>query len=105
MIIREIRVTRFPFCSTHVDIGAVEYNGLINGILQPAILARPQPAAAGFQLTFNAATQHTYTVLASANLTDWFVLGPATETTPGYFSFQDTPATNYPQRFYQVRQP
>src|SRR6266446_7391128 len=36
---------------------------------------------------------------------DWTSLGSATEISPGQFQFTDTQATNFPQRFYQIRSP
>ena len=89
----------------HVDIGAVEYNGLINGMVQPPVLKALQPSGSGFQFTFNAATQTSYSVFASTNLMNWTFLGSATETSPGWFYFEDSTVTNYPEQFYRVRQP
>ena len=80
-------------------------NGLINGIVQPPILNALQPSGSGFQFTFDAATQRGYSVLASTNLTAWVALGSATETSLGLFIFEDLMATNYPNRFYTIRQP
>lgn len=50
-----------------------------------------------------------FTIVASTNvslaLTNWTVLGPATEISLGLFRFTDSQATNFPQRFYTVRSP
>lgn len=51
----------------------------------------------------------TFTVLSTTNislpLTNWTVVGPATNTGPGLFQFTTPPTTNDPQRFYRVRSP
>ncbi len=88
----------------HVDIGAVEYNGIINGVVQPAIMGRPDPEF-GVPFGFNAASGLSYTVLASTNLTDWVSIGSESECRPGFFLFNDPTPANFAQRFYQVRQP
>jgi hypothetical protein len=50
-----------------------------------------------------------FTALATTNLTlplsNWTVLGPATETAPGQFQFTDFGARNFLWRFYQIRSP
>jgi hypothetical protein len=86
----------------HVDIGALEYNGLINGVVQPPFLNNLQPSSAGFQFNFNGATQTAFSVLVSTNLSDWSVVGSATETSQGYYFFEDLQAANYPRRFYRI---
>jgi photosystem II stability/assembly factor-like uncharacterized protein len=45
----------------------------------------------------------TFDVLASTNLVDWTVLTNALSLTNGYVLFQDS-STNYPARFYRVRE-
>lgn len=89
----------------HVDIGSVEYNGLINGIVQPVVLNTIHQFGSGFQFTFTAATQTDYSVLASTNLINWIVLGSAIETSLGWFYYEDLTETNYPERFYRIGQP
>jgi len=44
-------------------------------------------------------------VSASTNLVNWALLGPATETAPGVFYFNDPAAANLPQRFYKAGVP
>jgi len=49
-----------------------------------------------------------FTAFAATNLpasNGWTSLGSATEISPGQFQFTDTQATNFPQRFYQIRSP
>ena len=49
------------------------------------------------------------TVLSTTNLalpiSNWTVVGTATNTAPGQFQFTSQPTTNDPQRFYRVRSP
>jgi WD40 repeat protein len=62
-----------------------------------------------FQFGFTAAAQATNTVLGATNpagpLTNWTVVGPAREFTPGLYVFSDAQQTNAAQRFYRVRSP
>ena len=59
------------------------------------------------ELNFNAAPGARFNVLATTNLTvrlsNWTLLGTATEISPGQFRFADTQATNNPRRFYRVQ--
>jgi hypothetical protein len=62
-----------------------------------------------FQFAFsNSDPGATFTVLTTTNpslpLTDWTVVGPATNTAPGLFQF-NTDTTNNPPGFYRVRSP
>jgi hypothetical protein len=63
----------------------------------------------GCQFTFTNTPGLGFTVLAATNpalaLTNWTVVGSATEVSPGQFQFTDSQATNTPQRFYRVRSP
>jgi hypothetical protein len=58
-----------------------------------------------FQLGFVGSTGAPYNVWASTNLLDWTHLGPATEAPPGQYSFTDTTAPGWPQRFYRINAP
>ena len=62
-----------------------------------------------FQLAFTNTPGAFLGVLATTNLTlplsNWTMLGAATEVSPGQFQFTDPQATNTPQRFYRVRSP
>lgn len=89
--------------AAHVDIGAVEYNGKLNGLIQPPFVMNEQKSGAGFQFTFAAATKNSYSVLVTTNFVNWTLLGPAIETSPGFFSFKDASGTNAPRRFYRIR--
>ena len=58
-----------------------------------------------FQFGFTGFTMLTYTVLASTNLANWSVLGPADEKSPGQYLYIDTNISNFTRRFYRVQQP
>jgi DNA-binding beta-propeller fold protein YncE len=62
-----------------------------------------------FQFAFSNNQDASFTVLSSTNvslpLTNWTVVGAATNTAPGLFQFTTPPVTNDPQRFYRVRSP
>jgi hypothetical protein len=60
-----------------------------------------------FQAEFSNEPGGTNRVLVTTNLSlplsNWTVLGNATEIAPGRFQFTDQQATNSPRRFYHVR--
>lgn len=60
-----------------------------------------------FRFAFTNLAGQTFTVLATTNVTlplsNWTVLGPATEGPPGQFKFTDTQSPTNAQRFYRVR--
>ena len=62
-----------------------------------------------FQIQFTGNSNFTQTVLGSTNLslplTNWTVLGTATQISGGVFQFTDQNATNNAQRFYRLRSP
>jgi hypothetical protein len=58
-----------------------------------------------FEISFTGLPDLPYSIWASANLLDWRQIGTATQAAPGYFQFDDSTTTNYPNRFYQVRLP
>jgi hypothetical protein len=93
---------------THVDIGAVELQGVIAA--NPPLLMPPVAQAGGsvmFDFTNNPDAE--FIVLASTNLalpmSQWNGLGLATQSSPGQYQFTDSDATNYPHRFYRVVSP
>ena len=57
------------------------------------------------QFAYSNASALTLSVYASTNLSDWASNGLATQIAPGLFQFTDPGATNFSQRFYQVRSP
>ncbi len=89
----------------HVDIGAFEYNGLLNGMVLPPVLTQSGMSASGMQFWFNGANGLNYSVWASSDLATWVQIGSASEISSGWFNFQDAEAPNYGRRFYQVRYP
>jgi hypothetical protein len=58
-----------------------------------------------FQFAYPNSSGQNCSVHASTNLTDWPAIGTATQTSPGFYQFTDSAATNYPRRFYQLRWP
>jgi N-acetylneuraminic acid mutarotase len=62
-----------------------------------------------FQFGFTNTVGALFGVLATTDLsqpvTNWTALGGVTENPPGQFQFTDPQATNFPQRFYNVRVP
>jgi hypothetical protein len=61
------------------------------------------------RLTFTNLPNFGFSVLASTDvtspLTDWTLLGAATEISPGHYQFIDLLAPAYPHRFYRIRWP
>jgi len=87
----------------HVDIGAFESAGSL-------YISRLNRLANGAsQIIFNQTPGASFTVLTATNvslpLSNWTVLGVATEIAPGQFQFNDPQATNSAQRFYRLRSP
>ena len=89
----------------HVDIGAFEYDGTLMGMILPPKLTDTTAAGGGLQFWFNGASGMSYSVWASTNLSTWINVGTAYESSRGWFNFQDSAATNYDHRFYQIRYP
>jgi hypothetical protein len=58
-----------------------------------------------FQLNFSGIKDLPYTIWASMNLLDWSQIGIASQSEAGSFQFNDPAATNYSERYYQVRLP
>jgi hypothetical protein len=103
----------------HFQVVAANSAGLADGndltftTLIPAIpptLQQPVMLSNGaFQFAFTNYPGANFSVLVSADLSlpfsNWTVLGPAQEVSPGQFQFTDLNATNYLRRFYGVRSP
>jgi hypothetical protein len=87
----------------HVDIGTVEYNGMIDGVVMPPRLTGAVSASPGMQFWFNGCPGLTYSVWASTNLATWFSVGSASEVSCGWFFYGDS--GGYSHLFYQVRYP
>jgi alpha-tubulin suppressor-like RCC1 family protein len=56
-------------------------------------------------LSFTGLSNVSYNVWVSTNLATWTWLGTASQPSPEQFLFTDANATNWPQRFYQIRAP
>jgi hypothetical protein len=89
----------------HVDIGAFEYNGMLNGAVLSPLLTETAMASGGLQFNFNAASGLNYSVWASTDLNNWTNIGSAAEISSGWFLCQDLDAINHDHRFYQIRYP
>ena len=79
------------------------------GIVYPPVLTGVTKGDGVFQLGFtNGTPGATYSILFSTNLTaplsNWVVIGTASQVVPGLWQFTDTKATD-PVRFYRVRSP
>jgi hypothetical protein len=87
----------------HVDIGTVEYNGIVNGGVAPPRLTSAVSASPGMQFRFNGCPGLTYSIWASTNLATWFAVGSASEVSRGWFFYGDS--GGYAHVFFQVRYP
>jgi hypothetical protein len=62
-----------------------------------------------FQFEFAGTSGGSYTAVATTNISlansNWGVLGPISEVSPGQFRFTDPDASNHPRRYYRVRSP
>ncbi len=62
-----------------------------------------------FQLKFNGDPTFGYSILVTTNLniplSNWTVLGTATQLSNGVFQFNDSQSSNTPLRYYRVRHP
>jgi trimeric autotransporter adhesin len=78
-------------------------------VTRPALTGLSHTDNGTFQFTFTNTPGARFSVLASTNvaqpLSQWTVLGPATENAPGRFQFMDVTATNRPVRYYRLRWP
>ena len=83
-------------------------NMIVTPAPPPVVLTNPSgPGGGGFRFSFTNAPGQSFTVLATANLslplTNWSVLGTATEVSPGQYQYTDLAATNSARQFYRVR--
>jgi len=90
----------------HVDLGAVEAQ-LAPGNPRPVLRLSRQPGLLTF--SFTNIPNADFTALSSTNialsLNKWTILGPATQTQPGFYQFSDPLPTDSRARFYQVISP
>lgn len=71
----------------------------------PTISGIAPGANGSMVITFSGQAQLAYRVWASTNLQDWAVLGAASQSPPGLFSYSDPGATTNAWRFYRVSTP
>jgi hypothetical protein len=96
-----------------VFVNGIPSQSTIVRLVPPAtaiVLTNPAQLPGGvFQFGFTNVSGAVFTALATTNLSlalsNWTVLGSATEIADGQFQFSDPQATNYPRRFYDVRSP
>ncbi len=58
-----------------------------------------------FQFSYANSSGQPSGVYASTDLTNWRLIGTATQTAPGFYQFTDPNAPSYGRRFYQLRSP
>lgn len=58
-----------------------------------------------FQFQFAGGSRSAFEVEASTNLTNWLVIGNATNISGSLFQFSDSSLTNFPSRFYRLKVP
>jgi hypothetical protein len=78
---------------------------MLNGRVFPPLLTDGEENASGMQFYFNAASGLNFSVWASTDLSIWTQIGSASEISRGWFFYQDSETTNFPNRFYQIRYP
>jgi uncharacterized delta-60 repeat protein len=88
-------------------------SGLIETVTVFSLASAQSPRLGGmtrlgsgaFQFSFPNLSGITFTANLTLPLSNWSVLGPATEISPGQFQFTDHAVTNFRFRFYQIRSP
>lgn len=75
----------------------------------PKLITLSRVGNSVFQFGFTNLSGKVFITVATTNLslpsTNWTVLGPGTEISPGLYQFTDPEASSHPLRFYQVRSP
>ena len=76
---------------------------------QISVAAAPTWNSGSFRFAFTNTPGAFFSVVAAANAdtpwSNWTGVGDVPETSPGWFRFIDSQATNGPRRFYRVRSP
>jgi alpha-tubulin suppressor-like RCC1 family protein len=89
--------------------GAAARSVIVPGSPAPSITSHTRLGNGSFQLAFDYTPGTNCTVVASTNLAlplaNWTVLGVASESPAGHYTFTDTAAPAHPKRFYRVRIP
>jgi hypothetical protein len=104
------------FDAPYTTFSFIANNGLDDsapGVITVHIVPPPQLQAprlvqdtnSMFNLSFAGLPNAPYTVWVSTNLVNWSYTGPATQASPGLFTFTDIYRTNWAQRFYRLRSP
>ncbi len=84
----------------HVDIGAVEYNGVVDQVVQKPILRTPL-SNSNFKISFVAVANMKFSIMTSGNLIDWTVAGSPNEIAPGLYVLEEArPSLN---RFFSAQ--
>ena len=74
--------------------------------VQQFTLTAPKRSGNGaFQFGYTNVSGKSASIYASTNLSNWSLVGVATQVFPGYYQFTDPSATNYARRFYRLRSP
>jgi uncharacterized repeat protein (TIGR03803 family) len=73
--------------------------------VSPVLTNLTLSASGTFHFGFTGTPQALYSAWASTNLVNWSRIGIATEDTPGVFEFNDSSASNFTQRYYELRWP
>lgn len=97
-----------PACTDYGPIFMAD-NMWVTPAPPPIILGDARVVRGAFEFSFSYTPSSTFSVLAAQSpslaSSNWTLLGPMTEVSPGLFHFSDLTATNYTRRFYQVRSP
>jgi hypothetical protein len=107
----QLTLTLLPSGQALAVGGLVAAAELYNSIITPIItISNPVRLGSGaFQFNWTnlpgSSNDVLYSTNAAISLTNWTVLGGASEISSGYFQFTDTQATNSARRFYRVRSP
>jgi len=100
-----------PHAITAAYTSDILYSSSIGTVFaSPITITNPAFGTNGlFQLSFTNSIGASFTALGSPDLTvpltNWSVLGPITEVTPGVFQFQDPQSSTNLWQFYRVRSP
>lgn len=90
----------------NLDLGAVQFQA---GSAPATVTGVSFPLPGQFQIQFVGNTGAGYSVLATTNLglplTNWTVLGVATQISGGLFQFNTSQPANSPQLYFRIRQP
>jgi uncharacterized repeat protein (TIGR01451 family) len=97
----------FSFSDASANAFPRRFYRISTGCLAPAAqyFGFSRSADGSFEVRFAGSQHSAYRIWASTNLTDWQVLGIATEAEAGSYRFLDISAAKLPQRFYRAGTP